>query len=57
MKTKEIACPKADKNFTAHSTYTLSDFKYVAPIIDADARQLARYNRGRPSVFSEVIVA
>ena len=58
MKSKENACPKADKPTTInHLTYTLDDFKNASPIIDADAVQLARFSRGRPTIFTELIVA
>lgn len=40
-----------------HLLCTLFDFKTTSAIIDADSLQAARFNRGRPAIFSEVIIA
>lgn len=44
-------------NHINHLHYTLSDFKMTPAIIDADAVQLSKYSRGRPAVFTEIIIA
>lgn len=56
MTSKEIGRRISGTNY-CHLNYTLSEFKNVAPIIDADGLQLARYSRGRPAVFTEILIA
>lgn len=58
MKTKETAHPKAgNAAINLHLQYTLSDYKVSSAIIDADAVQNAKFNRGRPCAFTEMIIA
>lgn len=56
MTIKEIGRRISGTNY-CHLNYTLSEFKNVAPIIDADGLQLARHSRGRPAVFTEILIA
>lgn len=59
MKTKQNAAhQKAGANFYQPTlTYSLFDYKNTSEIIDADALQIARFNRGRPAVHTELIIA
>lgn len=57
MTSKKFDCPKAVKILCVHSTYSLSEFKNVSPIIDADGLQIARLNRSRPTAYTEIILA
>lgn len=57
MTSKENSRPKAATFTVSHLHYTLFDFKTASQIIDADSLQAARFNRGRPCAFTEVIIA
>lgn len=58
MKTKQNAAhQKAGANFYQPINYSLFDYKNTSEIIDADALQIARFNRGRPAVHTELIIA
>lgn len=59
MKSKETPShpQKVARDAINHLHYTLSDFKMTPAIIDADAVQLSKYSRGRPAVFTEIIIA
>lgn len=56
MTSKEIGRRFGGPNY-CHINYSLSEFKNVAPIIDADALQIARNARSRPAIFTEIILA
>lgn len=58
MKSKEETARLVAGNPKNQLLCTLFDFKTSSPsIIDADSLQAARFNRGRPAIFTEIIIA
>lgn len=56
MKKREVTGLQAGTITVSHLQYSLSHFKNTA-IIDADSLQVARHSRGRPAVFTPIIIA